>query len=94
MSKSIITSDMETCFICGKPKDCIHHCIPGTARRSISDDEGLIVPLCNKCHNMSNNSVHFNHKLEILIRKIAQMKYEETHTRAEWIRRLGRNYLD
>lgn len=94
MSNSIITNDIDSCFICGKPKECIHHCIPGTSRRKISDKEGLTIPLCNECHNLCDNSVHFNYKLDVLVRKIAQLSYEKSHSREEWIRRLGRNYLD
>lgn len=94
MLKSIITDDFETCYFCGMPAEAIHHVLPGTAKRRISDVNGFTVPLCNKCHNMSNGAVHFDRTKDILLRRICQLYYEKEHSREEWRKLAGRNYLE
>lgn len=94
MKKSVITQNNDECYICGRPSECIHHIYEGTGRRKISDREGFVVPLCNRCHNMSDNSVHFNKELDLMLKRECQVEYEKAHTRKEFIRLIGRNYLD
>lgn len=91
--ESLITKDMEHCYICKGQAECIHHIFYGTANRKNSDKYKLVVPLCNKHHNMSNNSVHFNREMDITVKKIAQRKFEEIHGHEEFIKIFGKNYL-
>lgn len=42
---------------------------------------------------MSNNGIHFNKEFDVYVKKECQRKYEETHTREEFIKLIGRNYL-
>ena len=42
---------------------------------------------------MSDNGVHFNMSLDRYMKRWAQKKYEETHTREEFLKLIGRNYL-
>ena len=93
MRKSILTDDLEHSFLSGIPTNVIHHIYPGTGRRKISEREGFIVPLTPAEHNMSDNAVHFNRKLDLYLKRLCQKKYEETHTREEFIRLIGRSYL-
>ncbi len=93
MKQSIITADMEHCYICGKPKECIHHIYPGS-RRKTSDEYGFVVPLCHFHHNMSNESVHKNTKLMMFFKRLCQQKFEQQNNREEFIRLIGRNYLE
>lgn len=71
--KSIICQDqyMGYCTICGKPTEAVHHCLGGS-KRQIADREGMVIGLCNDCHNMSDNSVHFNRKLTVMCHLLAQ----------------------
>lgn len=94
MIKYIVAEDNEQCILCNRPRECWHHCFGGHGRRSISEREGLVVPLCNACHNMTNKSVHFNKQIDLLVKKLAQKKFEEHHTRERFIKLFGRNYLD
>ena len=80
--KSIIQDD-EECFLChyrggGLQK---HHCIPGTANRSVSDRDGLWVWLCPACHTMGKKAVHSAGGAERLkwLRKIAQVCWMEEY---------------
>ena len=49
MRKSILVDDMEYCYLCGRPKDGIHHVLHGS-RRAVADKLHLVIPLCNDCH--------------------------------------------
>ena len=93
MRKSILTDDLEHSFLSGIPTNVIHHIYQGTGRRKISEREGFIVPLTPAEHNMSDNAVHFNRKLDLYLKRLGQKKYEETHTREEFIKLIGRSYL-
>ena len=70
-----------------------HH-IFGAANRKKSEQHGLKVWLCGYHHNLSNTGVHFNKLLDSKLKRLAQGKYEETHTREEFMQEFGRNYLD
>ena len=95
MPKSIITDDMEHCFICGASGPMhIHHVFYGTANRRNSDELGLVIPLCPRHHNMSNEGIHFDKELDDKVKRLAQTVYEETTgTREDFMRIFGRNYL-
>lgn len=90
---SIIQKEKE-CLVChttiGLHK---HHCIYGTANRQKSEKYGLTVYLCARHHNGSNYGIHFNKTLDLKIKKLAQTKFEETHSREEFIKEFGRSYL-
>lgn len=73
---SIITSDMEHCLICGSPIVAIHHAISGTSGRRLADEDGLIIPLCPRHHNMdSKESVHLNPAISKWCKMVAQFAY-------------------
>lgn len=76
--KSIITEDMDYCFFCGHPAECKHHLIFGSSNRQKADEDGLIVPACNRCHNMGKviERVHDNPMAEKMSRIIGQMAWE------------------
>ena len=77
--KSIIVDDKYSgyCLICGKPTTTTHHCIEGTSNRRMSDANGLVIPLCDEHHNMSEMSVHFNKEMRVLCHILAQLAYEK-----------------
>ena len=90
---TIVTNDIEHCFICGSPYVQIHHCFFGTANRKISDRLGLVVPLC-QAHHTGQNGVHFDRQLDLLIKTVAQGCYEnQIGSREDFIRLFGRSYL-
>lgn len=92
MRKSIITDDMEHCYLCGRPRECVHHIFFGPLRH-IADKLRLVVPLCNDCHMFGRNAVHQNRWIDLELKRTAQLRYEETHSREEWMEKIGRNYL-
>lgn len=42
---------------------------------------------------MSNMGVHFNKDFDTYLKKLCQAKFEEKHTRDEFMEIIGRNYL-
>ena len=73
-----------------------HHIFFGTANRKLSEKYGLKVWLCKEFHTGSNG-VHNNRVLDLLLKEIAQRKFEEyykgTYNRSDFIRIFGKNYL-
>ena len=84
---------MRSCYKCGTTSNIHrHHIIPGN--RKLCDKYGLVVDLCGFHHNQSNEGVHFNKEFDIEIRQMGQRKFEETHSREEWLRVFGKNWLE
>lgn len=89
-----IMQDEEKCFVCGATNNLVRHEIyGGYANRKLSKEYGLWVWLTPYWHNASNDGVHFNKQLETTLKKAGQMAFERTHTREEFIKIFGRNYL-
>ena len=91
--KSIL-QDEKKCFLCNTVFNLHeHHIFFGSANRKISEANGFKVWLCAYHHNMSHYSVHHDRKLDLLVKKVCQRKYEKTHSRDEFIKLIGRSYL-
>lgn len=95
-----IVEDADCCFICatiyGKynwQEIENHHIFFGTGKRSLSDEDGLTVHLCRSHHREGPEAAHKNRLTDMYLKAIGQSKYEETHTRAEFIKRYGKSYL-
>lgn len=98
---SIIHEKDGTCYLCMKLCACfwtypvIHeHHVFGGANRRISEEEGFKVYLCLKHHADGPEAVHNNIKNLRVIQQDAQRIYEQTHTRNDFMRLIGRNYLN
>lgn len=92
--ESILQNERE-CWLCKRTSNLhCHHIFYGTANRKNSEKYGFKVWLCGYHHNMSKYGVHFNKTLDLTIKKVCQAKFEETHSRAEFVRIIGKNYLD
>jgi hypothetical protein len=84
---SIFTKDFSKCYYCNNSMEKLDiHEVYGGSNRQRSMKYGLCVPLCRKCHS--------NEMIIQDLRKWCQRKYEQTHTRADFISIIGRNYLD
>lgn len=94
MAKSIMQTE-KRCYVCGTTYDLHeHHIFYGTANRKQSEKHGFKVYLCGNHHNLSNEGVHFNHDLDLRLKRECQTKFEKTHSRDEFMRIIGKNYLD
>ena len=70
-----------------------HHIYFGTARRKISEKNGFKVWLCYD-HHEGTYGVHGKngHSLDLFLKVVCQKKYEETHSREEFIKLIGESY--
>ena len=90
--KSILQEEKK-CYITGSTTNLHeHHIFCGKNRRN-SEKYGLKVWLRADWHNMSSYGVHVDHELDLRLKQEAQARFEETHTRDEFMRVFGRNYL-
>ncbi len=93
MAKSILQTKKE-CFLTGQPDGLHkHHIYFGNPNRKISEQNGFWVWLIPRFHNMSDEGVHFNRELDLKLKRICQAKYEETHSREDFIKLIGKSYL-
>lgn len=95
--KSIIQSKKE-CFICRINYDVEitiglheHHCFEDT---SGSEKYGLKIWLCHR-HNVNDPrySIRYQNQLNLELKQLAQRKFEENHTRKEFIKHFIKSYL-
>lgn len=95
MAKSIL-QDEKQCYITGSTVNLHKHHIYAGGRRSISEREGFWVYLIGALHNQSEDGVHGKngHCLDLMLKQHCQKKYEETHSREEFMKLIGKNYLD
>lgn len=95
MSKSIMSNTKE-CYICKTTYNIhLHHIYEGTGRRKISDKEGCWCYLCGRHHNLSDEGVHFNKELDLMLKMTCQTIWESqnNHDRDRFRELFGRSYL-
>ena len=94
MGTSILTTHKGICYRCQKHgvTEC-HHIFYGKNRK-ISDKLGFWVHLCPECHR-GTNGVHGKngHEIDMDLKKMCQWTYEQTHSREEFIEKIGRSYI-
>jgi Zn-finger protein len=69
-----------------------HHVFGGVANRPISEKYGLKVWLCHECHT-GNEGAQYDKMKNLQLKQDAQYAFEREHTRAEWMKLIGKNYL-
>ena len=64
-------------------------------KRKISDRNGFTVWLCPE-HHRGLTGVHgkHGHDLDLWLKRLTQKTYEEKHSREDFIRLIGKNYLE
>lgn len=82
------------CFLCARNGDtsvkyCHKHHIFEGKNRKVSDLYGFYIAVCPKHHR----DIHDHPKEYLWLKKITQKEYERDHTREEFMRIIGRNYL-
>lgn len=93
--KSILQNKKE-CFITHSTENLHkHHIFFGNANRKISEQNGFWVYLRYDYHNGSDYGVHGKngHDLDIALKQKCQGRFEEKHSREDFIKLIGRSYL-
>ena len=99
----MITKYGDYCIFCGKPREAVHHLIFGSTRRK-ADEDKLVAPTCNNCHNMGpkDTKIHGNVMAEKMSKIIGQLAYEkkqvakgrtEDEAREGFRKRYGKSFL-
>ena len=86
----------DKCVICGQPYACTHEIFFGRKNREISQKHGFVVKLCYNHHQRNDKQyrgVHFNKDMDNAFKMMAQREFEETHTREEFRKLIGKSYL-
>ncbi len=97
--KSIIQTDCDRCFLCGKNGLYDHlekHHIFGAYNRKKSEEDGLFVYLCgNECHRNGKMSVHRNKDIMKQLHMVGQRAWEKHYgDRAAFMARYKKNYME
>lgn len=87
-SKSILTTDLENCFCCGRPADDTHH-IYGAANRPLSTEWGCMIPVCRECHE----KIHHDKQMMDELHKAGQFAFEEMYPSVNFRKIFGKNYI-
>lgn len=91
-----ILQDEKKCLITGDTRGLHRHHAFGGPNRKLAEEDGLWVYLRWDYHieNSPHETPHNSKEFDLMLKKFAQRKYEETHTRQEFMDRYGRNWLD
>lgn len=87
---SILTNNLNKCYICGMPKEELHEIYFGKNRIN-SMIYGCVVPLCYE-HHRGNSGVHKNYELDLHLKKICQIKFQQVYP-TPFISIFYKNYL-
>lgn len=91
--KSILQTD-KVCYFCGRTYGLEkHHIFGGVANRRISERAGLWVWLCGQTCHRGTEGAQYDPWKNKLLKMDAQQAFERTHTRSEWMKLIGKNYL-
>lgn len=91
--KSILQTD-KVCYFCGRTYGLEkHHIFGGVANRKISERAGLWVWLCGSTCHRGTDGAQYDPWKNKLLKMDAQQAFERTHTRSEWMKLIGKNYL-
>lgn len=94
MSKSVLQSNKDICYICSKyiynGRDC-HHIFGGGNRRK-SEEDGMKVYVHRQCHREIHNNPQKNKELKARCQMLWQLHYNKTTN--DFIKRYGKNYME
>lgn len=85
---SIITNDLERCYICKGKKNDLHE-IFGGSNRQASMKYGLVIPVCRKCHDMIPKSETLTENLH----KVGQKEFKKHYKTENFVQIFEKNYL-
>lgn len=96
MNRYSILQKEKKCYVCDTTSNIHIHEVYFGKNRTKSIQDGCCVYLCGKHHNQSNLGVHFNHELDLEIKKQMEKCWLEHYNKTidDFIKRFGKNYLD
>ena len=88
---SIITKNLDVCFLCGQYATEVHHAVHGCGRRKLADEDRLTVGLCRRCHTNLHDKGTCDRELQKIAQHIWMEHYHKTID--EFIARYGKSYI-
>lgn len=89
-TKSLLLTEQDTCYICGRDVETARHEIYGASNRQISKALGMWVNVCPKCHELiHNNPIKYE-----WLKVAGQLAFEREYGHDRFIECFGRNYLE
>lgn len=85
---SILTKDLEHCYICKHKKEDLHELVGGK-NRQVSMQYGLVIPLCRKCHK----EIEEDETLKKKWHEVAQKEFKNYYKSDNFVQIFGKNYL-
>lgn len=92
--KLCFIGDTDRCFICKSNYSLQKHHIFNGPYKKVSEKYGLLIKVCPNCHTFASNSIHRDSTLRKRLKQIGQERFEQNHSREEFIKEFGKNYLD
>ena len=93
MAESIVQEKKE-CIFCKTTQDLEYHHIYFGRNRKVSDENGFTVWLCRYHHRDSRLSAHQDRKTDLILKRLCQAMFELEHSREDFMKLIGRNYLE
>lgn len=96
MKRYSILQDKKQCYVCGTSNNInTHEVYYGVRNRQKSIEDGCCVYLCGRHHNQSKAGVHFNHQLDMELKKKMEQQWLKHYDKTidDFIKRFGKNYL-
>ena len=90
----ITGTESHFCFFCGRFGDTVRHePFNGVGRRELCKEDGIFFNLCPACHKWEHEGGGLIFESGATLPQLGQMAYERNHTREEFMKRYGKNYL-
>lgn len=89
-NKSVIQSNNDYCYVCGKPQPNDEHHIFNGPNRKKSDQDGMIIYVHRTCHTWLHNHPISNLTFKRRAQKIWELK---NGNREDFIKRYGKSYI-
>lgn len=82
---------LGVCKVCGKVASTQWHHVFGSFQRSVAEREGLVIELCQECHDR----MHTDSAFWLKYKKRFQRAWETRtgNSREKWMKLFHRNYL-
>ena len=95
MKRFSIIQNEKRCIVCGSTQNIHIHEVFFGKNRKTSIEDGMVVYLCGRHHNLSDEGVHFNHELDLKLKKTAEKRWIEYYGKSidDFIKRYYKNYL-
>lgn len=95
MNRFSLLQIKKQCYVCGTILNIHTHEVFYGKNKKKSIEDGCCIYLCDTHHNMSDKGIHFDHSLDLKIKKQMEKKWLEIYNKTidDFIKRYGRNYL-